>query len=525
MVRIASYLRKSVYSDKSDSIQAQYTLISDYCNSHYTDFELYRYEDEGFTGANTNRPAFQKLTSDISERKIDILICYKIDRVSRDVKDFSNFFSFLQENKVEFVSIKEQIDTSTPLGRAMMYICSVFAQMERETIAQRVKDSLLELSKSGKWAGGRAPLGYRRERVVEMNGKNHTVLVPDPDGIQLLNLISDKFLEQNMTIVKLDGYCRKNNIKTATGSYFSSSQLWNVLKNPTYCTADSAAYDYFESLGCTMAVDRDRFDGLHAIMPYNRTRGGKTKKHVVNPINEWIISVGLHKPIFTSEKYIAIQSKFGQNVIDKTRKHKVGILHGIVKCSCGWNMRAKHKVDKVTGKIYDDYFCSQRQKRGRESCSMPSVHIETLDSAVIDLLKQIKLDKKMIDNYCFDDTSISIHRRNRADVQRDIGRIENKILNLTNTLSNTSGSTAAKYIVTEIEKLDRELSGYKYELMEIGADEKKHAHFQHTKEYKYKMVCDIVDKMDELDYDELQILLKELFKECMWDGETLHVKL
>lgn len=93
-------------------------MISEYCKSHYTDFELYRYEDEGFTGANTNRPAFQKLTSDISERKIDILICYKIDRVSRDVKDFSNFFSFLQENKVEFVSIKEQIDTSTPLGRA-----------------------------------------------------------------------------------------------------------------------------------------------------------------------------------------------------------------------------------------------------------------------------------------------------------------------------------------------------------------------------------------------------------------------
>ena len=152
-MKIAIYTRKSVYSDKSDSIEAQKKMCADYANTHYTEPELYYYEDEGLSGMNTNRPEFLRLIDDITAGVFDILICYRIDRLSRNVSDFSNTFETLQKNKVEFVSIKEQLDTTTPLGRAMMYICSVFAQMERETTAERVKDNMLELAKTGVWAG------------------------------------------------------------------------------------------------------------------------------------------------------------------------------------------------------------------------------------------------------------------------------------------------------------------------------------------------------------------------------------
>ena len=94
MLIIADYSRKSIYSDKSDSTQAQYNLALEYCKNHYKDYEVMRYEDEGYTGANTDRPAYSRMVEDIKDGKINIVICYKIDRVSRDVKDFSNFFSF-----------------------------------------------------------------------------------------------------------------------------------------------------------------------------------------------------------------------------------------------------------------------------------------------------------------------------------------------------------------------------------------------------------------------------------------------
>lgn len=524
MLRIGGYFRKSVYSDKSDSTQAQYNIALEYCQSHYEDFEIYRYEDEGFTGANVDRPAFSRLVDDIVENKLNVIICYKIDRISRNVSDFSNFFNLLTEHNVEFVSIKEQIDTSTPLGRAMMYICSVFAQMERETTAERVKDGLTELAKSGKWAGGRAPLGYARERI-QIDGKTHTILAEDPNSIHQLNLISDTFLNGNYSLNSLARVFRNSGIKTAQGAFLSSTQIYNILRNPVYCCADSAAYEYFSNLGCIIATESDKFDGNHGIMAYNRTSGGKRKKHTVNPPEKWIISVGLHKPLWTSRKYIAIQSRFGNNKIDKTRKHKIGILKGVVKCSCGWTMRVQHKVDKTYNKVYDNYFCQQRNRKGVEYCKQPFTPVAALDNAVIDILKQIKLDKSIIDAYIYEDKGITLVCRSRNDVKRDISNTENKIANLTNALGDADKSIAAKYIITEIEKLDRILSGLKYELMEIDSIERKRSNAQHNKEAKYNLVCTIVDNLETAEYDEINGLIKSLFKECVYDGQNLHIKM
>lgn len=131
-MNIAIYTRKSVYSDSSDSTSVQFDLASNYCKSHYSDYQILKYEDEGYSGASTNRPGYESLMSDIRDKLIDIVVCYKIDRISRSVKDFSLFYDEISSLGVEFVSLKENVDTSTPLGRAMMYMCSIFAQMERE---------------------------------------------------------------------------------------------------------------------------------------------------------------------------------------------------------------------------------------------------------------------------------------------------------------------------------------------------------------------------------------------------------
>lgn len=524
MLKIACYSRKSIYSDNSDSTDVQYKLAEEYCKSHYADYVLSKYEDEGYTGANTDRPDYHRLIGNVKNHQFNVVICYKIDRISRNVSDFSNFFSLLTEYGVEFVSIKEQIDTSTPLGRAMMYICSVFAQMERETIAERVKDNMLELSKSGKWAGGKAPVGYKLDRIT-INGKMHTILIEDPDTLPFYNMIVNYFLSGDFSLNRLESFFRKNGIKSINGKYLSATQIHTILKNPHYTAADSTTLEYFKNLGCTIGCEESKFTGQYGIIAYGRTSGGKRKSHSINPPEKWIISVGLHRPLISSEKWISIQKRFGQNVFDKTRKNKIGILKGVLRCSCGYSMRVKHKVDKIYNRTYDDYFCSNRERRGVEYCNRTFTSVDLIDQAVIDILKSIALDKSIIENYVYEDKAIYANVRSRSNIQKDIDDIGSKICNLTSALGSNSESAAAKYLIQEIEKLDKEMVSLKYELMESESAERKHEKHQEETESKYETVCYIVNNLESLEYDELNGLMNDLLKECIWNGVSLKIKL
>ena len=140
----------------------QIELATEYIKMHYPDdkydIKILIFEDEGFSAKNIERPEFKKMLSLILDNKINILICYRLDRISRNIADFSSLINQLSEHNVAFISIKEQFDTRTPMGRAMMYIASIFAQLEREVIAERVRDNLLELAKTGAWLGGDPPL-------------------------------------------------------------------------------------------------------------------------------------------------------------------------------------------------------------------------------------------------------------------------------------------------------------------------------------------------------------------------------
>jgi site-specific DNA recombinase len=133
-MHFATYGRKSVYSDRSDSVDNQERMCREYVDLKFKDkaesFEIY--QDEGFTGANTDRPGLKRLMDDVNDGLIDALVVYQLDRLSRDVKDFANIYATLEEKNVMFISIKENIDTTTPIGKAMMYVTMVFAQRSEE---------------------------------------------------------------------------------------------------------------------------------------------------------------------------------------------------------------------------------------------------------------------------------------------------------------------------------------------------------------------------------------------------------
>jgi len=166
MQKVAIYSRKSKFTGKGDSIENQIEMCKEYVSSHLSkNVEYIIYEDEGFSGSTLYRPKFLKLMEDIKLKKINILACYRLDRISRNVADFSQTLEILIRNNVDFISISERFDTSSPMGKAMIYIASVFAQLERETIAERVKDNMLEIAKNGKWTGGRIPLGFISKKI------------------------------------------------------------------------------------------------------------------------------------------------------------------------------------------------------------------------------------------------------------------------------------------------------------------------------------------------------------------------
>ena len=126
---IALYSRKSKFTGKGESIGNQVELGKEYVRVHFGEAavdKIVLYEDEGFSGGNLNRPAFKRMMDAARKRKFKAIIVYRLDRISRNVSDFSGLIEELSRLDIAFISIKEQFDTSTPMGRAMMYIASVF---------------------------------------------------------------------------------------------------------------------------------------------------------------------------------------------------------------------------------------------------------------------------------------------------------------------------------------------------------------------------------------------------------------
>ena len=172
----AIYARQSV--DKKDSISIESQI--EFCKYELKGGSCREYTDKGYSGKNTDRPKFQELVRDIKKGLIAKVIVYKLDRISRSILDFATMMELFQQYNVEFVSSTEKFDTSTPMGRAMLNICIVFAQLERETIQKRVTDAYYSRSQRGFKMGGKAPYGFHTE-PIKMDGINTKRLVVKPE--------------------------------------------------------------------------------------------------------------------------------------------------------------------------------------------------------------------------------------------------------------------------------------------------------------------------------------------------------
>lgn len=247
--RVALYARQSV--DKKDSISIDTQL--DACRRLLKENEPYKeYTDKGYSGKDTNRPAFQQMLRDLHAGKISKIIVYKIDRCSRSVLDFYQLVHTLDTLGCGFVSVKEEhIDTTVPTGKLMIGISAVFAEFERETIQLRITDNYYSrIERDGRWPGGPAPYGYR----VKPHSKP-SMLEYEQTEIEAVKIIYDKYYnDSSISLVRIVRDLEALGFKGRKGKNFRTTAILNVLRNPIYVKADSTLYYYFQSLGVTISL-------------------------------------------------------------------------------------------------------------------------------------------------------------------------------------------------------------------------------------------------------------------------------
>lgn len=386
------YSRKSVYTGKGESIENQIEMCKQYIHSKFSDLsdaDITVYEDEGFSAQNTDRPQFQQMLRDIKLKKPDFVVCYRLDRVSRNVSDFSSLIEDLNDRDISFVCIKEEFDTSKPMGKAMMYIASVFAQLERETIAERVRDNMLMLARTGRWLGGTTPTGYTSEKQQEiiMDGKVKTSckLKDNPDELRAVDRIFEKFLELR-SVSGVSKYLMKQGIKSRNGKYYSLPGIKEILQNPVYCVADKDALDYFTAQNSDVCFEEKDCSEKYGLLAYNK-RDYKKKHAPRQSMDKWIIAIGKHKGRVSGKKWVAVQHIIEDNIPTGKKPAKMhndySLLSGLIYCEkCGGRLFAKARSGKgVTPGLFD-YVCSSKLRGGTELCDCQNIGGQQADDMV-----------------------------------------------------------------------------------------------------------------------------------------------
>lgn len=399
--KFAIYSRKSKFTGKGDSTLNQIEMCKKHLLNTFPDIDLENdviiYEDEGYTGYNMERPNFKKMMKDIQDKKIRTIVFYKLDRISRNVTDFSNLVTELDNYNVTFTSATETIDNVTPTGRAMMLMISVFAQLERDTIAERIRDNMIELAKTGRWLGGNTPTGFDSEPIfkTDLNGKKRKLFkLTENEELPTIITLFSKMLELG-SLTALETYTLQNDMVTKTGKKFDRWKLKNILTNPVYAIADQDVFDYFNDLQVDIFAEEKDFNGQHGLMVYNKTeKKGKSKTVVKRDIEEWIIAIGKHKGAIKGKDWVAVQRLLEQNAHMKYRKPTASnaILSGILRCShCGSYMRAKLQGQDTDseGRRKFSYMCELKDKSKKVKCKCPNINGLEADKLVLEEIKKL----------------------------------------------------------------------------------------------------------------------------------------
>lgn len=376
-MKFAVYSRKSKYTGKGESIGNQIDLCKAYIRGHFDNVEeqdFFLYEDEGFSGKNLERPQFKQLLKDAAAHRFGCIVCYRLDRISRSVVDFSSLVELFSKLEISFVCIREQFDTSTPMGRAMMYIASVFAQLERETIAERVRDNMLLLAREGRWLGGTPPFGFHSKRcetmILDGKRKSSFLLENDPGEGEIVRQIFRLFLSGN-NLSQIKRELDRQGALTRGGNCFSVPGIRGILSNPVYAAADRDSCRYLAEAGAELPFAEKNTDA--GLLCYHK-RSGISGVERKCPPSEWVVARGKHQSIVSGKEWAAAQELLKQLGSQKRKgsHNQYALLSGLLFCkTCGGKMYAKPRSSRSDGSF--DYICKSKLLSSA-GCSCPNLN-------------------------------------------------------------------------------------------------------------------------------------------------------
>lgn len=358
-VRVSTLRQASVEDGSLDAQINHLQRYIDYENrsgkSEWSVVEVYR--EEGKSGKDLKRPEFERMVRDINAERINTIVIWKIDRLTRSLSDFCSVWDMLEQRGIQLISLNEKFDTGTAIGRAMLKIILIFAELEREQTSERTAMALDYRANLGLWNGGRV-IGY------DPDPESKSGLKVNPDFAQVVRLAYDLCIEHgsagattrllNEKGFRMPAYESRRGKKQG-GGLFSKQSVIRMLTNPVY-------------VGEFM------------------WHGDKFK--------------GLHEPLVTRKKYDHVQrilnvNRKNRNTQRKAKRH-VFLLQGVLRCGkCGAMMTPAWGTNG-SGQPYHYYWCSKRQHVGKEACDSKYVPAEPLEKMVVDRLKELSTDENEI---------------------------------------------------------------------------------------------------------------------------------
>ena len=441
VVRCAAYHRASTEEQtlgkNHNTIDKQESRTREYCERQTSvtekTWEWHCYTDEGRSAKNTDRTAFQKLIADIQAGLVDVVVATKLDRISRRVIDFYDLYeNTIERNGVSLTLIEQNIDTSTPLGKAVMGIAAIFAQLERETISERTKNKLQWMAEQGLWTGGHI-LGY------DLDPDNPGTLVVNKEQAKLVRAMFSKYLELGST-GKLVKWLNDKGHRTPTytsrrgkmqgGRPFAKTSVIHILTNPTY-------------LG-RIAHKGQLHEGKHELI-----------------VDQKIWDEANHQIELQRPDYSRIQNE---------REH-VYIFQGLIRCGeCGAMMTPKTCGGRRRSHFY--YQCTKQNHSSSTQCTMPYAPAPALEEAVIEKLKTVSLDENMIreiiDSANGDATAIlSGLREERLAWEGKVKAAREKVDNLLNQIES---GIMGKKIRERLREREEECETFEQQLADVHAE-------------------------------------------------------
>lgn len=415
--KAALYCRVSTYDQtKGDftSNESQEEQLRHYCE--FKKWDIYEiYIDDGKSAATIQRPAFQHLISAAKDRQFDVLLSTKLDRISRNNRDWYKLIEDFESYGVEIAVLDPQLDTTTAIGRMVRDILIAFAQFERELTKERTYEKMHTTAKRGMWTGGIPPIGYSlNEKVlVPIDEYKHIIkmiFTDTKDGIKpsiIARLLNNEGIRTSTHITKTG--------KVFGGRRFNTNTISKILINPVYA-------------GKTI-FNNEIFDGLH----------------------EKIISYKLWKECEKIRK-----------PLKKPRKGtgKLMLLTGLLECGCcGATLTTAYT--KKQNKIYFYYQCTSVQKFGREACVQKNINASSIESLVKDICFNLAQDSKYIEASLTtiqkkQQTEVQINKKELTSLDGKINALKQQIDNIVEAIKSGGPKSVINRIKTELEELENQ---------------------------------------------------------------------